>query len=663
MAGCGHQMKPLLRNLACLLSLVQAAPKPHVVFLLADDFGWGNLGIHRRSNGSELEDLSMKQARAEVHTPQIDALADAGIVLDRHYSYSVCAPSRSALQTGRLSVHVNMENNDNTVFNPKDLVSGSAGIPRNMTGIAQKLRMAGYRTHAVGKWGVGAATPQHTPHGRGYETWIGYFGHANDYWRKTQDLISIGSVDVCMGQFIDFSMHNATYRGGVRDAVSLSAACRDDHESDPACYEEHIFREHALAVINEHNVSKVEEPLFLFYAFHLVHSPLQVPHSYLEQIDRLVAASGGDPFNSKDRRHYAAMALYMDDAVGAVVSALKRRHMWDNTLLVFLSDNGGPIYEPGAANNYPLKGGKYSDWEGGIRTNALVSGGFVPRQSRGTTFSGVVSNADWYATLCELAGVDPEDHAATAANKRLREQHLPLLRGVDGIPQWGFILNGTNGRQAPLHISAKSVMHWPYKLITGKQLYSAWQGPVYPNCSTVASAGAANGPSFADLAIFNLRIALSEKATWTQDCGAGCLFNVEVDPTEHHNLAGLPKHAATVARLQRKLRELNRDLFRPDRGNDTIDACMAFIDNGGYYGPFKDVDGWYSPRPALTRKQQLADAASRAFLNALDHEVIRQRFTKIARAGLNIGEWLRRLPAQDVCIANQSAVPPETILI
>lgn len=663
MAACGHQIKTLLRALVWLPYLVHATSKPHVVLLLADDFGWGNLGIHRRSHKNKLEDLSMRQARAEVHTPQIDALADTGIVLDRHYSYSVCSPSRSALQTGRLSVHVNVENNDNTVFNSKDLVSGSAGIPRNMTGVAQKLRTAGYRTHAVGKWGVGAATPQHTPHGRGYETWIGYFGHANDYWHKTQDLISIGSVDVCMGQFIDFSMHNATYRGGVRDAASLSDACREDHESDPACYEEHIFREHALAIINEHNVSKVEEPLFLFYAFHLVHSPLQVPHSYLEQIDRLVAAAGGEPFDSKDRRHYAAMVLYMDDAVGAVVRALKSRHMWDNTLLVFLSDNGGPIYEPGAANNYPQKGGKYSDWEGGIRTNALISGGFVPPQSRGITFSGVVSNADWYATFCELAGVDPEDHAAEAANKRLREQHLPLLRGVDGIPQWGFILNGKNGRQAPLHISEKTVLHWPYKLVTGQQLYSAWPGPVYPNCSTVASSGAANGPSFADLAIFNKRIALDGKATWTQDCGAGCLFNVELDPTEHHDLAGLPEHSATLTRLQQKLRELNTDFFKPDRGQDTLDACMAFVDNGGYYGPFKDIDGWYSARPALTPKQQLADAATRAVLSALDHEAIRQSITKTVRVGFNTAEWLGWLPAEDACIANQSTILAETILI
>merc|ERR1719311_204731 len=99
---------------------------------------------------------------------------------------------------------------------------------------------------------------------------------------------------------------------------------------------------------------------------------------------------------------YSAMVLYMDDAVKEITEALVERGMWNNTLMLFLSDNGGPIYEPGSANNHPLKGGKYSDWEGGVRTNAFVSGGFVPSARRGTAFEGVVSIADWYGTLCEL---------------------------------------------------------------------------------------------------------------------------------------------------------------------------------------------------------------------------------------------------------------------
>ena len=103
------------------------------------------------------------------------------MLLELHYAYKICAPSRCSLQSGRLAVHVNSENAGVTTRNKSDPVSGWAGIPRNMTGIAEKLRSGGYRTHAVGKWDAGMATPEHTPRGRGYETWLGYFQHANDY--------------------------------------------------------------------------------------------------------------------------------------------------------------------------------------------------------------------------------------------------------------------------------------------------------------------------------------------------------------------------------------------------------------------------------------------------------------------------------------------------
>merc|ERR1719221_286198 len=125
--------------------------------------------------------------------------------------------------------------------------------------------------------------------------------------------------------------------------------------------------------------------------------------SYLQKIDKLVADIGGKPIDTQNRRLYAAMTLYMDEAIGEVVAAFKAKNMWDNTLVIFSADNGGAIYEPGSANNHPLKGGKYSDWEGGVRVNAFVSGGFVPIEKRGTIHLGIVSIADWYGTLCELA--------------------------------------------------------------------------------------------------------------------------------------------------------------------------------------------------------------------------------------------------------------------
>ena len=310
----------------------------------------------------------------------------------------------------------------------------------------------------------------------------GYYGHANHYWHMLPDP-TYAVVDECLNQVRDLSMHNASYTGPVRDAISLSAACADP-ESDRGCYEEHLFKERVLEIIREH---KVEEPLFLVYAFHLVHVPLQVPKIWLHEIDHAVKAAGGLPFDSENRRLYAAMTLYMDYAIGKVVEALKNKGMYEDTLVIFASDNGGSIDAYSGGSNYPLRGGKVSDWEGGLRTNAFVSGGFVPESRRGTKFEGVINIADWYGTLTELAGVEMKDHRAEAANVWLKEQGLPLLYPVESVPQWQNILQNRNGRPWPIHLSTYAVMMWPYKLVIAQQPVAAWTGPVYPNCSTLES--------------------------------------------------------------------------------------------------------------------------------------------------------------------------------
>ena len=123
-----------------------AGIKPHVVFLISDDVGHANLGFMRAEDGT---------TSAEVSTPALDALATVGVRLGRFYTYRVCSPTRSSFQSGRLPVHVNTDNCDPAVHNPADPISGFAGIPWNMTCIANKLSLSGYTTHQLGKWDVG----------------------------------------------------------------------------------------------------------------------------------------------------------------------------------------------------------------------------------------------------------------------------------------------------------------------------------------------------------------------------------------------------------------------------------------------------------------------------------------------------------------------------
>ena len=121
-----------LTLLTLLASRVACEKKPHIVFILADDFGWGNLGVHATASASSPP--SEQQHAREAHTPFLDELISQGVLLDRHYAYRICGPSRSSLQSGRLAVHVNTQNSAPQLYNPGDPVSGYAGIPRNMTG-------------------------------------------------------------------------------------------------------------------------------------------------------------------------------------------------------------------------------------------------------------------------------------------------------------------------------------------------------------------------------------------------------------------------------------------------------------------------------------------------------------------------------------------------
>jgi arylsulfatase A-like enzyme len=121
-----------------------AAPKPHLILMLVDDYGWNNVGFHARDQPNA----------QEIVTPHMDDLAANGIILDRHYVYRFCSPSRSSFQTGRNPIHVNTGNDYLTLVNKQDPVAGFAGIPRNMTVLAEKLAAAGYATAQAGKWRV-----------------------------------------------------------------------------------------------------------------------------------------------------------------------------------------------------------------------------------------------------------------------------------------------------------------------------------------------------------------------------------------------------------------------------------------------------------------------------------------------------------------------------
>ena len=195
------------------------------------------------------------------------------------------------------------------------------------------------------------ATPDHTPLGRGYDTSLFYFHHANDYWTSVAGNCPLPAESMAS------AAANKTY--GVVDLWGTDAPARGLNnsgscsQSDQAgCkYEDEIFAESVLAVIAAHDAST---PLYLFWAPHNIHAPLQVPQAFLDKFSFI-----GD----ENRRFYAAMVNFVDTQIGRVVDALKAKNMWQNTLWMSSADNGGPIYNNGSAgaNNFPLRGGKMSN--------------------------------------------------------------------------------------------------------------------------------------------------------------------------------------------------------------------------------------------------------------------------------------------------------------
>lgn len=277
------------------------------------------------------------------------------------------------------------------------------------------------------------------------------------------------------------------------------------------------YMEHALGAISSHDPAV---PLFLYMAFQDVHSPTQSPERFFDLYNASIYAP---------RHKGLGQISAVDEAIGNLTAALRAKGMWERTLFIFSSDNGGPAdHEP----NFPLRGAKGSDFEGGTRTVAFASGGLLPHDRRGTSVDGLIHVCDWYATFAHLAGInDVTDHTAAAAG----------LPPVDALNVWPLIANdGKSPRvEVPLSGGPKasgsglivdcsragdvcpgSKGRW--KLVRGKQGNAFYPGPTTPN-GTDAGDG----------------------INCSQVVG-GCLFSLDDDPyacpRTHHSARALPAH-------------------------------------------------------------------------------------------------------------------------
>lgn len=303
------------------------------------------------------------------------------------------------------------------------------GVATNFTMLPELLGKAGYATHMIGKWHLGYRSEELTPTRRGFESHLGYYWHGEDYFTHVRDL-------ACGPPGVDFS--NAT---ADMPLASTWPARGFDGE-----YSAYIYAAEAGRVIRAHaskhtvgaGAAAVTRPLYLYLPFQNVHAPVEVPARFEALYDGVIT----DP----TRKTFAGMVSALDEAVANITAALQETGLWADTFLLFSSDNGGPL---GSANNYPLRGGKFTYWDGGVRVQSFLYSArrdLIPASMVGSTWAGMGHTVDIMPTFLAAAGV-PFDPASTYSG----DFDVPF-DGLNLLP--AIQANGTSPRSEVVHMIA-----------------------------------------------------------------------------------------------------------------------------------------------------------------------------------------------------------------
>ncbi|MDN5210874.1 arylsulfatase [Fulvivirgaceae bacterium BMA12] len=397
----------MLLQVSCVDSrTAEKIKKPNIIYILADDLGYAELGCY---------------GQQYIETPNIDALASNGIRFTDHYAGApVCAPSRCVLLTGQHSGRAYIRGNDEwsargEVWNFAKAVEdpnleGQRPIPDSIPTIGNILQQAGYKTAIVGKWGLGAPLTDGIPNNRGFDFFYGYNCQRQAHtlypkhlW-KNNEKIWLDNELVVPGTRLDST-------ADPRSMASYAKYFQKD-------YAPKLMLDEALGFMEK---SK-DTPFFLYFATPLTHAPLQVPQAYVEKYikkfgdeEPYLGNRGYFP-NRYPRAAYAAMVTYLDDQVGEIVKKLKELGVYDNTLIIFSSDNG-PTYNGGTDSPFfdsakPFKSeygwGKGFTHEGGIRVPMIAS--WKGKITPGAVTNHVSAFWDVLPTLAEVANAEAPEN-------------------------------------------------------------------------------------------------------------------------------------------------------------------------------------------------------------------------------------------------------------
>jgi arylsulfatase A-like enzyme len=355
--------------------IINKESRPNIIIILTDDQGYGDVGF----NGCK-----------DIPTPNIDRIAKNGVVFKQAYvSYAVCAPSRAGLLTGRYQDRFGFSRNP--LYKPLD---PEIGLSLNEQTMAEYLQSEKYNTMAIGKWHLGAHE-KFRPNNRGFKEFFGFIGGGHRYFPSDY---TIENQDSARNEEQSYKTKLVRNKTVVEETEYLTDA---------------LSRE-AVQFVERNK----QQPFFLYLAYNAPHGPLQASEKYLQRFQHIT--------NPK-RKTYAAMVSAVDDGVGLLINKLEELNLAENTMVIFLSDNGGPEND-NASDNGPLRGAKGSLYEGGIRVPfAMQWPGII---KAGTVYEQPVISLDIFGTV--------------AANINAANKPKNQLDGVDILP----FLNGTK-KEAP----------------------------------------------------------------------------------------------------------------------------------------------------------------------------------------------------------------------
>lgn len=358
--------------------MAHAERKPNVIVILADDLGFADVGF----NGC-----------ADIPTPNLDRLAASGVRCTSGYvSHSFCSPTRAGLMTGRYQQRFGHENNPH--YEPDNM---TLGLPVSQTLLPAAIKPAGYVSGIVGKWHLGAAPPFH-PLARGFDEQYGFTGGGHKYFG---------------------------HELGEKDFEYVTHLERNGHREPADGYLTTLFSNEAAAFITRHK----DEPFFLYLAYNAPHTPLQAPPEYIERCKGI---------EDDKRRVYGAMICALDDGVGLVLDTLNKLELDEDTLIFFLSDNGGPCPVT-HASNAPFRGNKGQVYEGGIHVPFVVR--WTGKLDPGV-YDPPVSSLDIFATTIALAGAPAPENPLDGVNL------MPYLSGSKHTIPHSMLMWRQGGGQA-----------------------------------------------------------------------------------------------------------------------------------------------------------------------------------------------------------------------